>query len=135
MNIGGEAIPRLRFCAHGACRAAFTICVSCDRGQRYCGPGARTRRDRSAYLADHLQGGTLRVEHVEAECIRIQRHDSAAKRLFFHLSISKLQHTLAFAGPCTKSFQIDALRESLATPKRSTTVIPRVKVLAVSTST
>ena len=32
MNIDGDAILRLRFCAHTACRAAFTICVNCDRG-------------------------------------------------------------------------------------------------------
>ena len=41
VNIDGEAILRLRFCAHSACRAAFTICVSCDRGQRYCSPECR----------------------------------------------------------------------------------------------
>jgi hypothetical protein len=40
VNIDGDAILRLRFCARTACRAAFTICVSCDRGQRYCSPDA-----------------------------------------------------------------------------------------------
>jgi len=33
VNIDGNAILRLRFCAHAARRAVFTICVSCDPGQ------------------------------------------------------------------------------------------------------
>jgi hypothetical protein len=36
-----ERVLRLRICASPACRASFTICVSCDRGQRYCSPSCR----------------------------------------------------------------------------------------------
>jgi len=35
VNIDDNAVLRLRICGHAACRALFTICVSCDRGQRY----------------------------------------------------------------------------------------------------
>jgi hypothetical protein len=36
LNIDDNAVLRIRICGHAACRAVFTICVSCDRGQRYC---------------------------------------------------------------------------------------------------
>ena len=36
-----EPILRQRFCARPECRAMFMICVSCDRGQRYCTPECR----------------------------------------------------------------------------------------------
>ena len=42
MNIDENAVLRLRICGHAACRAAFTICVRCDRGQRYCSPKCRS---------------------------------------------------------------------------------------------
>jgi hypothetical protein len=42
MKIDANTVQRLRFCAHEACREAFTICVSCDRGQRYCSPECRS---------------------------------------------------------------------------------------------
>jgi hypothetical protein len=38
VNIDDKAVLRLRICCHPACRAAFTICVSRDRGRRYCSP-------------------------------------------------------------------------------------------------
>ena len=38
VNMDDKAVLRLRICSHAACRAVFTICVSCDRGQRYCSP-------------------------------------------------------------------------------------------------
>jgi hypothetical protein len=41
-NIDDNAVPRLRICCQAACRAVFTICVSCDRGQRYCGRDGRS---------------------------------------------------------------------------------------------
>ena len=41
MKIDANTVQRLPFCAHEACREAFTICVSCDRGQRYCSPECR----------------------------------------------------------------------------------------------
>ncbi len=42
MKIDANTVQRLRFCAHEACREAFTICVSCDRGQHYCSPECRS---------------------------------------------------------------------------------------------
>jgi len=42
VNIDDNAVLRLRICGHAACRALFTICVSCDRGQRYCSPECRS---------------------------------------------------------------------------------------------
>jgi hypothetical protein len=41
MNIDENAVLRLRICGHAACRAVFTICARCDRGQRYCSPKCR----------------------------------------------------------------------------------------------
>jgi hypothetical protein len=38
-----EPVLRQRFCARPECRAMFMICVSCDRGQRYCTPECRDR--------------------------------------------------------------------------------------------
>ena len=42
VNIDDNAILRLRICGHAACGAVFTVCVSCDRGQRYCRPACRS---------------------------------------------------------------------------------------------
>jgi hypothetical protein len=42
VNIDDNAVLRLRIWGHAACRALFTICVSCDRGQRYCSPEGRS---------------------------------------------------------------------------------------------
>lgn len=66
VNIDGNAILRLRFCAHAACRAAFTICVSCDRGQRYCSPECRLevrRRQRFEANGRYQQTGPGRESH------------------------------------------------------------------------
>jgi len=66
MNIAGDAILRPRFCAHTACRAAFTICVSCDRGQRYCSPECRLevrRRQRHEANRRYRQSKPGRESH------------------------------------------------------------------------
>ena len=42
MSSDENAVLRLRICGHADCRAVFTICVRCDRGQRYCGPKCRS---------------------------------------------------------------------------------------------
>ena len=34
---------RVRRCFDPTCNTLFTICVSCDRGQRYCSEGCRKR--------------------------------------------------------------------------------------------
>jgi len=53
MNIDQNAVLRLRICGHADCRAVFTICVRCDRGQRYCGPKCRSEvRRRQRYDAN-----------------------------------------------------------------------------------
>ena len=38
------ALPILRqkICGNAKCRAIFTVCINCDRGQRYCGPACRS---------------------------------------------------------------------------------------------
>lgn len=36
-----ETVLRRRICQSPECRASFTVCVSCDRGQRYCSPACR----------------------------------------------------------------------------------------------
>ncbi len=43
VNIDDTAVLRLRICGRATCRAVFTICVSCDRGQRYYSPERRRR--------------------------------------------------------------------------------------------
>ena len=66
VNIDGGAILRLRFCAHAACRAAFTVCVSCDRGQRYCSPECRLemrRRQRHEANRRYQQSESGREAH------------------------------------------------------------------------
>src|ERR1700680_4867795 len=39
---GGEVL-RLRRCSDPTCNTLFTICASCDRGQRYCSKVCRKR--------------------------------------------------------------------------------------------
>jgi hypothetical protein len=41
-----KIVLRLRLCGNGACRRVFTICVSCDRGQRYCDASCRAKARR-----------------------------------------------------------------------------------------
>ena len=52
VNIDDNAVLRLRICGHAACRALFTICVSCDRGQRYCSPECRSEVRRQRHDAN-----------------------------------------------------------------------------------
>ena len=47
----GNAVLRQRLCAHPECRSVFTICVSCDRGQRYCGLACRSEARRRQHRA------------------------------------------------------------------------------------
>jgi hypothetical protein len=65
-NIDENAVLRLRICGHAACRAAFTICVSCDRGQRYCSPEYRSevrRRQRHEANRRYQQSELGRESH------------------------------------------------------------------------
>jgi hypothetical protein len=66
VNIDDNAILRLRICGHAACRAVFTICVSCDRGQRYCSPECRSevrRRQRHDANCRYQQSELGRDSH------------------------------------------------------------------------
>jgi hypothetical protein len=63
VNIDDHAVLRLRICGHAAGRALFTICVSCDRGQRYCSPECRSevrrqRHDANCRYQQSDEGGT-----------------------------------------------------------------------------
>jgi hypothetical protein len=65
-----ESALRLRICASPACRASFTICVSCDRGQRYCSPSCREtarRRQRCAADRRYQQSGRGRQRHLQRQ--------------------------------------------------------------------
>ena len=49
---GGPAVVlRLRTCCDPSCRAVFTICEGCDRGQRYCAVACRQRMRRQQVRA------------------------------------------------------------------------------------
>ena len=37
----GNVTLRLKLCGDPDCRKVFTVCINCDRGQRYCGPACR----------------------------------------------------------------------------------------------
>jgi hypothetical protein len=65
VNIDGSAVLRLRICGHAACRALFTICVSCDRGRRYCRPECRleVRRQRHDANCRYQQSELGRDSH------------------------------------------------------------------------
>jgi hypothetical protein len=66
MNIDENAVLRLRICGYAGCRAAFTICVSCDRGQRYCSPECRSevrRRQRHEANRRYQQSELGRESH------------------------------------------------------------------------
>lgn len=41
-NVDNAPVLRMRSCSHPGCRSIFTICVGCDRGQRYCSTKCRT---------------------------------------------------------------------------------------------
>jgi hypothetical protein len=65
-----ESALRLRICASPACRASFTICVSCDRGQRYCSPSCREtvrRRQRCAADRRYQQSERGRLRHQQRQ--------------------------------------------------------------------
>jgi len=66
VNVDDNAVLRLRICGRAACRAVFTICVSCDSGQRYCGPECRSevrRRQRHDANCRYQQSELGRDSH------------------------------------------------------------------------
>jgi hypothetical protein len=54
-----EALLRLRLCGYSGCHGLFTICVTCDRGQRYCSSACRVaaRREQRSRANRRYQGG------------------------------------------------------------------------------
>ena len=62
----GNAALRLKLCGDPECRKVFTICISCDRGQRYCSPTCRAavrRRQRKAANSRYQQAEHGRDAH------------------------------------------------------------------------
>src|ERR1700732_4255522 len=81
--------------------------------------------------------GSLR-NHMRSGAIVRQEKDiyaSAENRRFFHLGMSRLQHTWTLRSRSMALAQTFLFRESVATSSRSTTVIPRVSSLETSIST
>jgi hypothetical protein len=76
-----EAILRLRFCARGLPGRRSTICVSCDRGQRYCSPECRLevrRRQRHAANRRYQQSELGRSPiAIASSVIGIGRHNAS----------------------------------------------------------
>ncbi len=80
MNIDENAVLRLRICGHAACRAVFTICIRCDRGQRYCSPECRSevrRRQRHDANRRYQQSEPGRESHRRCQ----KRYRDRALRL------------------------------------------------------
>src|SRR6266404_4575465 len=66
---------------------------------------------------------------------RSMHQANAENRSFFHLGMSRPQHTWILRS-CSMAFdQTSLFLGSVATPKRSTTVVPRVRSLETSIST
>ena len=66
VDIDDNAVLRLRISGHAACRAVFTICVSCDRSQRYCRQECRSevrRRQRHDANCRYQQSERGRDSH------------------------------------------------------------------------
>ena len=65
-----ESFLRLRACVSSGCGAIFTICVSCDRGQRYCSEQCRAtkrRRQRAAANSRYQQSEGGRECHRRSQ--------------------------------------------------------------------
>jgi len=69
----GELL-RQRHCHHRACGAIFVICVSCDRGQRYCSAACRSaERRRQRFEANRRYQQTESGRAAHRECQRRYR--------------------------------------------------------------
>lgn len=65
-----QPLLRQRFCGLVACRQMFTICVGCDRGQRYCSPACRAaarRQQRSQANRRYQQSADGREAHRKCQ--------------------------------------------------------------------
>ena len=69
----GSPVLRMKLCGNPACRKVFTICISCDRGQRYCSPACNAtvrRQQRKAANRRYQQSESGRDAHRRCQ----QRH-------------------------------------------------------------
>jgi hypothetical protein len=65
-----EALSRHRLCGYSGCHGLFTICVSCDRGQRYCSSACRAaarREQRSRANRRYQEGVAGREAHRKCQ--------------------------------------------------------------------
>jgi len=77
---GPEPVLRLKICGSPECRASFTICISCDRGQRYCSASCRDaarRRQRRAADKRYQSGQRGRQTHRCRQQRYRERHATA----------------------------------------------------------
>jgi hypothetical protein len=75
----GKVVFRQRICR--GCNAVFCICRSCDRGQRYCGPGCRlpaVREQRRRANRRHQNSPEGRLDHRDRQ--RAYRKRCAQRR-------------------------------------------------------
>ena len=63
-------VLRHRLCGYSGCHGLFTICVSCDRGQRYCSSACRAaarREQRSRANRRYQEGAAGREAHRKCQ--------------------------------------------------------------------
>jgi hypothetical protein len=77
-SVDGDTVLRLKVCGHPECRAVFTICVSCDRGQRYCGAACRSAvRRRQRHDANQRYQQSEQGRDTHRHCQRRYREGAA----------------------------------------------------------
>jgi len=70
MAVHAEVVLRARLCSNPACRALFTVCTCCDRGQRYCSQLCRLlarQRQRRAANDRHQRSREGRLDHRDRQ--------------------------------------------------------------------
>ena len=70
MAVHGEVVLRARLCSNPACRALFTVCTCCDRGQRYCSQLCRVQarqRQRRAANGRHQRSREGRLDQRDRQ--------------------------------------------------------------------
>lgn len=63
-------VARFRHCYWQECRALFSICVHCDRGQRYCSGACRSaarKQQRAKANARHQSGPSGKQAHRDCQ--------------------------------------------------------------------
>jgi hypothetical protein len=88
-----DAVLRLRVCGRSGCRALFTICASCDRGQRYCSPACRAgvrcrqRHDASLRYQQSKQG-----REAHGRCQQRYREGTAGAPVTDQIKVPRRSH-------------------------------------------